>query len=80
METFERCGVAFISITQGDRHHDLDGPADAERTVSFAQFEREISSERTRDKMRAAQAGRGSSPAACSSSATTATPRGGGWW
>jgi len=55
METFEKHQVAFVSITQH-----LDTSSSMGRLVlnvllSFAQFEREIISERTRDKIQAAR-------------------------
>jgi len=37
------------------QHHDLNGPPDTQRTLSFAQFEREVTSERIRDKIAASK-------------------------
>jgi site-specific DNA recombinase len=55
MTLFEQYGVAFVSITQ-----EFDSPTPVGRLTlnilsSFSQFEREIISERTRDKMAASR-------------------------
>ena len=56
MEIFEKHQVAFVSVTQQINSRHVDGPPDAQRAaVSFAQFEREIIGERTRDKIAAAR-------------------------
>jgi len=55
METFEKHGVSFVSVTQQfNTTHSL-GRLTLNILLSFAQFEREIISERTRDKIAAAR-------------------------
>jgi site-specific DNA recombinase len=53
METFERNGVSFVSITQQFNSATSMGRLVLNVLLSFAQFEREIIAERTRDKMAA---------------------------
>jgi site-specific DNA recombinase len=53
METFERHGVSFVSITQQFNSATSMGRLVLNVLLSFAQFEREIIAERTRDKMAA---------------------------
>jgi site-specific DNA recombinase len=53
METFERHGVSFVSITQQFNSATSMGRLILNVLLSFAQFEREIIAERTRDKMAA---------------------------
>jgi site-specific DNA recombinase len=53
METFERHGVSFVSITQQFNRATSMGRLVLNVLLSFAQFEREIIAERTRDKMAA---------------------------
>ena len=53
METFERQGVAFVSVTQRFDTSDSMGRLTLNMLMSFAQFEREMISERTRDKIAA---------------------------
>ncbi len=55
MEVFERHGVSFVSVTQQFNTATSMGRLMLNVLLSFAQFEREIISERTRDKMRAAR-------------------------
>lgn len=55
METFERHGVSFVSVTQQFNTTTSMGRLMLNVLLSFAQFEREIISERTRDKMAAAR-------------------------
>jgi len=55
MEIFERHGVSFVSVTQQFNTATSMGRLMLNVLLSFAQFEREIISERTRDKMRAAR-------------------------
>jgi len=55
MEVFERQGVSFVSVTQQFNTATSMGRLMLNVLLSFAQFEREIISERTRDKMRAAR-------------------------
>jgi site-specific DNA recombinase len=55
METFERFGVSFVSVTQQFNTTTSMGRLMLNVLLSFAQFEREIISERTRDKMAAAR-------------------------
>jgi site-specific DNA recombinase len=53
METFEQHGVGFVSITQQFNSATSMGRLVLNVLLSFAQFEREIIAERTRDKMAA---------------------------
>jgi site-specific DNA recombinase len=53
METFEKHGVSFVSITQQFNSATSMGRLVLNVILSFAQFEREIIAERTRDKMAA---------------------------
>lgn len=53
METFEKAGVAFVSVTQHFNSANSMGRLTLNILLSFAQFEREIISERTRDKIAA---------------------------
>jgi site-specific DNA recombinase len=53
METFERHGVSFVSVTQQFNTATSMGRLVLNVLLSFAQFEREIIAERTRDKMAA---------------------------
>jgi site-specific DNA recombinase len=55
METFEQHEVAFVSITQQFNTATSVGRLVLHILLSFAQFEREIISERTRDKLAAAR-------------------------
>src|SRR5512145_933957 len=55
METFDRCGVSFVSVTQQFNTTSSLGRLTLNILLSFAQFEREMISERTRDKMGAAR-------------------------
>ncbi len=55
METFERHQVAFVSVTQQFNTATSVGRLVLHILLSFAQFEREIISERTRDKIAAAR-------------------------
>ena len=55
MEVFDRQGVSFVSVTQQFNTASSMGRLMLNVLLSFAQFEREIISERTRDKMRAAR-------------------------
>jgi len=58
METFERHGVSFVSVTQQFNTSHSMGRLTLNILLSFAQFEREIIGERIRDKL-AAQRRRG---------------------
>jgi site-specific DNA recombinase len=53
METFEKHGVSFVSVTQQFNTATSMGRLVLNVLLSFAQFEREIIAERTRDKMAA---------------------------
>lgn len=53
METFERHGVSFVSVTQQFNTASSMGRLILNVLLSFAQFEREMISERTRDKIAA---------------------------
>ena len=55
METFDRCRVSFVSVTQQFNTGNSMGRLMLNVLLSFAQFEREIISERTRDKIAAAR-------------------------
>lgn len=55
METFDKHGVSFVSVTQAFNTTSSMGRLTLNILLSFAQFEREIISERTRDKMSAAR-------------------------
>ena len=55
METFERHGVAFVSVTEAFNTATSGGRLYLNMTLSFAQHEREVASERTRDKIAAAR-------------------------
>jgi site-specific DNA recombinase len=53
METFDRHGISFVSVTQQFNTTQSMGRLTLNILLSFAQFEREIISERTRDKIAA---------------------------
>jgi site-specific DNA recombinase len=55
METFDRHDVSFVSVTQHFNTSNSMGRLMLNVLLSFAQFEREIIGERTRDKMSAAR-------------------------
>jgi site-specific DNA recombinase len=55
METLEKHGVSFVSVTQQFNTTSSMGRLTLNVLLSFAQFEREIISERTRDKIAAAR-------------------------
>lgn len=55
LEVFERNQIAFVSVTQQFNTTNSMGRLMLNVLLSFAQFEREIISERTRDKMAAAR-------------------------
>ncbi len=55
MEVFEQHGVSFVSVTQQFNTANSMGRLMLNILLSFAQFEREIISERTRDKIAAAK-------------------------
>src|SRR5688572_5009674 len=55
MQTFERHGVSFVSVTQQFNTTHSMGRLTLNILLSFAQFEREIISERTRDKIAGAR-------------------------
>ena len=55
IELFDRHGVSFVSVTQQFNTASSLGRLTLHILLSFAQFEREIISERTRDKMSAAR-------------------------
>ncbi len=55
METFDRNGVSFVSVTQAFNTATSMGRIILNVLLSFAQFEREMISERTRDKIAAAR-------------------------
>jgi site-specific DNA recombinase len=53
MQVFDRRRVSFVSVTQQFNTTDSMGRLTLNMLLSFAQFEREIISERTRDKIAA---------------------------
>lgn len=55
VETFDRHGVSFVSVTQAFNTATSMGRLVLNVLLSFAQFEREMISERTRDKIAAAR-------------------------
>ncbi len=55
METFEKHRVSFVSVTQHFNTTQSMGRLTLNILLSFAQFERELASERTRDKIAAAR-------------------------
>ena len=55
VEIFDQHGVSFVSVTQQFSTTTSIGRLTLNMLLSFAQFEREINSERTRDKMSAAR-------------------------
>jgi len=55
MELFDRHGVSFVSVTQQFNTSNSLGRLILNVLLSFAQFERELISERTRDKLSAAR-------------------------
>jgi DNA invertase Pin-like site-specific DNA recombinase len=55
MSTFDRCGVSFVSVTQQFNTTTSIGRLTLNILLSFAQFERELIGERTRDKLSAAR-------------------------
>ena len=55
MQIFDQHGVSFVSVTQQLNSHTPMGRLTLNVLLSFAQFEREIISERTRDKQSAAR-------------------------
>jgi site-specific DNA recombinase len=55
MERFDRCAVSFVAVTQQLNTTTSLGRLTLNILLSFAQFERELIGERTRDKMRAAR-------------------------
>ncbi len=56
MKYFEKYGANFVSITQSFDTSTSMGKLTLNMLLSFAQFEREVSSERIRDKIRASKA------------------------
>ena len=56
MKYFEKYGANFVSITQSFDTSTFMGKLTLNMLLSFAQFEREVSSERVRDKIRASKA------------------------
>ncbi len=55
MERFNKAGAAFVSVTQNFSTADAMGRLTLNMLMSFAEFEREMIAERTRDKMAAAR-------------------------
>jgi DNA invertase Pin-like site-specific DNA recombinase len=55
MKEFDKYGCSFVSITQAFDTSNSMGKLTLNMLLSFAQFEREVSSERVRDKIRASK-------------------------
>jgi site-specific DNA recombinase len=55
MRRFDQAGVSFVSVTQNFSTADAMGRLTLNMLMSFAEFEREMIAERTRDKMAAAR-------------------------
>ena len=55
MDRFNRAGAAFVSVTQNFSTADAMGRLTLNMLMSFAEFEREMIAERTRDKIAAAR-------------------------
>ena len=55
MDRFDRAGVAFVSVTQKFSTADAMGRLTLNMLISFAEFEREMIAERTRDKIAASR-------------------------
>ncbi|MEZ6043496.1 MAG: recombinase family protein [Planctomycetaceae bacterium] len=72
LEVFERNQVAFVSVTQQFNTTNSMGRLMLNVLLSFAQFERELISERTRDKIAAARA-KANGLVACRCLATTSS-------
>jgi site-specific DNA recombinase len=53
IETFDRCGVSFVSVTQQFNTTTSMGRLTLNMLLSLAQFEREVTAERIRDKVAA---------------------------
>src|SRR3978361_1653828 len=68
VELFDTHGVSFVSVTQQFNTTTSMGRLTLNVLLSFAQFEREVTSERIRDKI-----------AAAATSAVSAAPNAGGW-
>jgi len=56
VEVFDRAGVTFVSVTQSFNTTTSMGRLTLNILLSFAQFEREVTAERIRDKIRASRA------------------------
>ena len=54
-ELFDKCHCSFVSVTQNFNTADSMGRLTLNMLLSFAQFEREISGERIRDKVAASK-------------------------
>ena len=57
VDIFDRCGVSFVSITQQFNTTTSMGRLTLNVLLSFAQFEREVTGERIRDKIAASKNG-----------------------
>ncbi len=55
METFDRKGISFVSVTQSFNTTNSMGKLTLNILLSFAQFEREVTGERIRDKISASK-------------------------
>ncbi len=55
VEVFDRCGVTFVSVTQAFSTTTSMGRLTLNVLLSFAQFEREVTAERIRDKVAASR-------------------------
>jgi site-specific DNA recombinase len=77
VEVFDRNGVTFVSVTQSFNTTTSMGRLTLNILLSFAQFEREVTAERIRDKV-AASRRRACGWAGCRPTATAS--RTGSWW
>jgi len=77
VEVFDRSGVTFVSVTQSCYTTTFMGRLTLNILLSFAQFEREVTAERIRDKV-AASRKKGMWMSKCRPSATAS--RTGSWW
>ena len=55
VEGFDRCKVSMVAVTQGVNTGDSMGRLIFNVLISFAEFERELASDRTRDKIKASR-------------------------
>src|SRR3954469_22402460 len=80
LSLFGKRGVSFVSVTQEFNTSSSMGRLTLHILLSFAQFEREIIGERTRDKLFRPHGGKASGSAAFPCSATMSHPPADGCW